>query len=322
MQKKKLVVMYGGPGGEHEVSVKSGENVFGALDKNKYEVEKVLLPKNFKKFRQVQLDKWRQEKVLVLPIMHGKFGEGGELQSILEKNKIKFIGCTSSVSKVSIDKFATQKVLIKNKIMTPKTFVVKKLADILKIPEGVFIVKQNDGGSSVDLFKTKNKNELEKAVKIMLRKYGECLVQEFVEGREFTCGVIQNQKKIIALPVTEIVLTKGELFDYEAKYSVGGCEEVTPAKIDDNLRTKVQTVSKKVFKVLGCRDLGRVDMILGSNNKLYVLEINTMPGMTGTSLIPQQLANFHNIEDSILEEVKAAGMSVGTFFDIMIGNER
>jgi len=322
MQKKKLVVMYGGPGGEHEVSVKSGENVFEALDKNKYDAEKILLSKNFKKFRQAQLDKWRHEKFLVLPIMHGKFGEGGEVQSVLEKNKIKFIGCGSKVSKVCIDKFATQKVLIKSKILTPETFVVKKQADILKIKEGVFIVKQNDGGSSVDLFKVKTKTELERAVKTLLKKYGQCLVQEFVEGREFTCGVIQNKKKIIALPVTEIVLTKGDLFDYEAKYSVGGCEEVTPAKIDDKLRQKIQIVSKKVFKALGCRDLGRVDMILGSNNRLYVLEINTMPGMTGTSLIPQQLANFHNIEDSILEEVKAAGMSVGTFFDIMIGNER
>ena len=308
MQKKKLVVMYGGPGGEHEVSVRSGENVFGALNKDNYEVEKVLLPKQFKKFRQAQLDRWRQERVLVLPIMHGKFGEGGEVQSILEKNKIKFIGCGSKVSKICIDKFATQKVLIKNKILTPETFVVKKQADILKIKEGVFIVKQNDGGSSVDLFKVKTKVELEKAVKILLKKYGQCLVQEFVGGREFTCGVIQNKKKIIALPVTEIVLTKGDLFDYEAKYSVGGCEEVTPAKIDEKLRQKIQIVSKKVFKVLGCSDLGRVDMILGNSNKLYVLEINTMPGMTGTSLIPQQLA--------------VASMTTGQFLDIMIGNER
>lgn len=337
MQKKKLIILYGGPGGEHEVSVKSGENVFktlGGQDSDRYVVEVIKLSKKFKKFRRAQLDKWRREKVLVLPIMHGKFGEGGELQSILEKNKVKFIGCGARVSKICIDKVATQKVLEKNGILVPRTWVVKSQNDLSRIPllkevdtsesecGRMLIVKQNDGGSSVDLYKVRNKQELESAVKIMLKKYRQCLVQEFVEGREFTCGVIQNKKRIIALPVTEIVLTKGELFDYQAKYSVGGCEEVTPAKIDDKLRQKIQTISKKVFKVLGCRDLGRVDMILGSNNRLYVLEINTMPGMTGTSLIPQQLANFHNIEDSILEEVKAAGMSVGTFFDIMIGNER
>lgn len=324
---KKVLVMYGGPGGEHEVSLRSGENVFSALNvsggansENKYEIEKLLLPKNFRKFRQADLDKWRQEKVLVLPIMHGKFGEGGEVQSVLEKNKIKFIGCGSKVSKVCIDKFATQKVLIKNKILTPKTWVIKNIKDINKIrteesPSLMgrdlgrgFIVKQNDGGSSVDLFKVKTKIELERAAKILLKKYKTCLVQEFVKGREFTCGVIQNRKKIQALPVTEIVLTKGELFDYEAKYSVGGCEEITPAKIDDKLRQKIQTIAKKVFKVLGCRDLGRVDMIVDKKGHIFVLEINTMPGMTETSLIPQQLV--------------ANNMTTGQFLDIMIANER
>lgn len=306
-----MLVVYGGPGGEHEVSLKSGENVISALNvtdgENKYEVESLLLPKNFKKFRQADLNKWRQEKVLVLPIMHGKFGEGGEVQSILEKNKIKFIGCGSKVSKVCIDKFATQKVLIKNKVLTPRTWVVKKIADVIKNKEGVFIVKQNDGGSSVDLFKVKTKKELERAVKTLLKKYKTCLVQEFVEGREFTCGVMQNKKKILALPVTEIVLTKGELFDYEAKYSVGGCEEITPAKIDDKLRQKIQTIAKRVFKVLGCRDLGRVDMIVDKKGHIFVLEINTMPGMTETSLIPQQLA--------------ADNMTTGEFLDILIANQ-
>lgn len=305
-QQKTLVVMYGGPGGEHEVSVKSGENVFQALDKSKYGVKKVKLPKNFVKIRQADLERWRREKVLVLPIMHGRFGEGGVVQKILEKNKIKFIGCGSKVAALCMDKVATQKVLEKHKILVPKSWVVKSLKDLGKVDSVNFIVKQLDGGSSVDLYKAKDISELEIAVKKMLKKYKQCLVQEFIEGREFTCGVIQKRSEIIALPVTEIVLTKTELFDYNAKYSVGGCSEITPAEIDDKLRQRIQSVTKKVFKVVGCKDLGRVDMILGKDNRLYVLEINTMPGMTGTSLIPQQLA--------------VKNMTTTEFLDIIISN--
>ena len=321
-KKINLCIMYGGPGGEHEVSCRSAENIINNVDLQKYNLKTILLSKNQNGIGEKDLKLLRQEKYIVWPIFHGEFGEGGKLQAILEKNKIKFIGCKSKSAKLAIDKIKTQKVLEKNGILVPKSYIVSDGYSPAVQGNFPIILKPVNGGSSIDLYKVLKPEDLANSLKKIFENHKEIILQEFVVGREFTCGVLQMGKKNIALPASEIVLTKTETFNYEAKYSVGGCLEVTPAKVDVKLMKRIQETALKVHKLIGCKDISRTDMILNKENKLVVLEINTMPGMTKTSFIPQQLSHFNDTEDSILEELKSAGISISKFIDILVENNR
>jgi D-alanine-D-alanine ligase len=317
MQKIKLAILYGGPGGEHEVSIKSAKNILENLNREKYEVKEFFLGKNVNTLSKKIIIELKS--FLVWPIFHGEFGEGGLVQEILEKNKIKFIGSGSKSSKLAIDKFKTQKVLEKNKILCPKSFLVDKtdlvggaqrrpkLSVLLKKVNFPLILKPVNSGSSVDLYKVKNEKEFERDLKKILKNYKQVLLQEFITGREFTCGVLQKGKTTIALPVSEVILNGQDVFDYNAKYATKGLE-ITPAKIDDKLKDKIQSFGKKVHKIIGCSGVTRTDMILSRDNKLYVLEINTIPGLTKVSFVPEQL--------------KSANISIPKFIDILVTNHK
>ncbi len=313
-----LCIMYGGPGEEHEVSKRSAENIISSIDVNKYNLKVIYLEKTQNKVGEKDLKLLRQKKYVVCPIFHGEFGEGGKLQEVLEKSKIKFIGSKSKSAKLAMDKIKTQNVLEKNGILVPKSKVLTGRSYLHFINTNNFvknfiypiILKPVNVGSSVDLYKVKDKKGLENSLQKMFTKYKQVLMQEFVEGREFTCGVLEVRKnkkvKQIVLPATEIILTKGDTFNYEAKYSVGGCLEVTPAEVDAKLMKRIQEAALKVHKLIGCKDISRTDIILDKQNRLVVLEINTMPGMTKTSFIPQQL--------------EAKNISVPKFIDVMMKN--
>ena len=302
--------MYGGPGEEHGVSVNSGKNVISGIDTEKYELHTIFVDKKggwILDGKERDLKKILKEikDYLVWSVVHGTYGEDGKLQKILEGKKIKFIGTGSTASKVTMSKDGTQKILEKNKIRYPNGIVLKKYKEELGLHYPV-IAKPDEGGSSFGLYKFENGKEYSKKIKSVLKKYNKVLVQEFVVGREFTCGVIEVGKKVVALPVSEVVLTKTAMFDYEAKYTKGACLEVTPAKIDGKLNKKIQEIAKKVHKLTGCKDLSRTDMIMNSKGELVVLEINTAPGMTETSFIPAELA--------------AAGLTMHRFVDILVKN--
>lgn len=158
-------------------------------------------------------------------------------------------------------------------------------------------------GSSVGLFKFMNESEYMSALDTIFENHEEMLVQEFIQGREFTCGVIEKNNEVIPLIATEIILTKGEMFDYTAKYTVGGCEEITPANIDTETMKRIQNLAVTCHRLLGCKSLSRTDMILQGED-LYVLEVNTIPGMTKTSFIPA--------------EAKACGYSMKELITILI----
>jgi D-alanine--D-alanine ligase len=309
MDKVKLAILYGGPGDEHEVSVKSAKNILENIDKEKYDVLEFLLPKKSLAIPRKILKLIKKGKFLVWPIFHGVFGEGGQVQSVLEKNRIKYIGSSSKVSRVGIDKFSTQKVLEKNKIRCPRSIVVRSATEGVKKSREKkllfpLILKPVNGGSSLDLYKVTDVEGLGKNLKKIFQTYQEFLMQEFVEGREFTCGVIDMNRKRLALPVSEVVLTKGSLFDYSAKYTKGGCIEVTPARVDVKVFQKLQKVALKVHKTVGCKGVSRTDMILDKKGRIFVLEVNTIPGMTKMSFVPQQLLCF--------------GISIPKFIDILI----
>jgi D-alanine-D-alanine ligase len=154
------------------------------------------------------------------------------------------------------------------------------------------------------LFKVKSDEELRSSLKKSVPIYKEMLVQEFITGREFTCGVVEIDGETIPLMPTEVILTKGEIFDYEAKYTVGGSKEVTPAEVDPALTERIQELALTAHEICGCKDISRTDMILNERGELVVLEINTVPGMTKTSFIPAEL--------------EASGYSIAGFIDGML----
>ena len=295
---KKVAILYGGPSSEHEVSVQSGKNIFKNIDTNKYTVFEIFINKDKTFFigknktglnEKAFSDFLKKEKIdIVLPVLHGEYGEDGQIQKVLEKNKIQFVGSGSKVSSIAIDKDKSNKIYQKNKILIPKSKIItfKNPKHDLLYP---IIVKPIDEGSSVGLFKIENENDFKIKQKDIFKNHQKMLAQEFISGREFTCGVIDIKNKTKALPASEIVLTKTKTFDYKAKYTKGAVKEITPANIEESLMKKIQNLALKSHKALGCKSISRTDIILNkTNNKLYVLETNTLPGMTKTSFIPEQ----------------------------------
>ena len=160
----------------------------------------------------------------------------------------------------------------------------KELAAQLGLP---IFVKPNAGGSSFGITKVKNETEIEAAVKNAWKESNEALLEEFIDGTEFTCGLVKLKDREMVFPVTE-VLPKNEFFDYEAKYTPGATEEITPARLPENLFKECQAISSRIYDLCHCEGICRVDFIL-KENQFYFLEVNTTPGMTETSFIPQQI---------------------------------
>ena len=283
MKIKKLTFIYGGPSLEHEISVKSFQNIYETIKTNpNFLIRKIFIDKKGVPDRELKFVK----DEIVWPIMHGEFGEDGEIQKILEKQNIKFIGNSSKASRLTIDKIKTGNILKKYKIKTPKVLFTKNNL------ESPLFIKPVESGSSVGLVKYNQKS---------------ILIQEFVSGREFTCGVILKDKTFMALVPSEMVLEKDKIFDYKNKYNSKIKNEYTPPQnLDQKTLKEIQALALKTHKITGCKDYSRTDMILNSKNELVVLEINSIPGMTKGSLVPQQLENM--------------GIATSEFVDIMVEN--
>jgi D-alanine-D-alanine ligase len=294
---KKLFILSGGPGREREVSLSSGRNIMETLSKEGIEFQHIVINENRgweygDKILSEQdgLSLLKDNHALVFQVIHGTYGEDGTLATLLEENGIACIGSTSEAMRLTIDKYKTENRLKENNISTTESVLVENISDIenVQVTFPAF-VKPKDEGSSISLFKVKNEIELRDALEKSVPIYGAMLVQPFVAGRELTCGVIEIEGKAKALIPTEIILTKGETFDYDAKYSVGGSKEITPAEVDEETTKKIQDLALRVHTICGCKDISRTDMILREDGELVVLEINTIPGMTKTSFIPAQL---------------------------------
>ncbi|MFB0965261.1 MAG: ATP-grasp domain-containing protein [Patescibacteria group bacterium] len=236
------------------------------------------------------VEKILSENGAAFPVIHGEYGEDGALQKILEDAGIPFAGSDSESMALTIDKQKTGDRLATLGFRTPKSWVVTTATDLdslgLAYP---VIVKPKSEGSSVSLYKPASREELEEVLNKEFAVRSEILVQEFVSGREFTCGVVDFGNGPEALVPTEVILTESELFDYDAKYRAGACVEVTPAEVESEIFERIRKTAKDVHEACGCRDLSRTDMILNDRGELVVLEINTIPGMTGTSFVPAQL---------------------------------
>ena len=306
MNKSNIAVVYGGDSSEYVVSVKSGRNVFNSIDRelfNPWLVE--LRGKDWKVMNvgeaPVDVDKSDfsfyvgSEKICIdfaYVTIHGTPGEDGTLQGYFDLLKIPYSSCGVQASALTFNKYMCSNYLRSFGIPMASSVIIKKgqsfttqsIVDRVGLP--VF-VKPNAGGSSFGVTKVKNEEDLSKAIEMAWKENSDALIESFIDGREFTCGLVKLKNKQLVFPVTE-VLPKNEFFDYEAKYTKGMTEEITPARLDQELTDKIQSSTSLIYDLCFCKGIVRIDFIL-KNNIFYFLEVNTTPGMTETSFIPQQL---------------------------------
>lgn len=300
-KKLKIVVLAGGPSSEHEVSLKTASNVVAKLDKKKYDVQQIIISKE---------GKWpiSPEKLLadvVFIAMHGVYGEDGTIQSILEKTGVPYTGSDVVASKLGMDKRKSSEVFASNGLLVPESFDVSRC----KFP---VVVKPADGGSSVGVAIVETPDLLEKAIHEAGKHSRDILIQEYIEGRELTCGVLDDGLgNAIALPPTEIIPVARKFFDYHSKYIVGASREVTPPDLPEKIIKAIQETALKAHKSIGCSGMSRTDVIIKNSepSKIYVLEINTIPGLTETSLLPQQALAAGMSFTELLDRIIAAALN-------------
>lgn len=265
----KIAIITGGESGEREISIKSAENVRKLI--NFAETETYIFPEEKDRF----LSSHRDFDV-VIPVIHGAGGEDGTLQRFLEEIKVPYIFSGPEAHAIGIDKKATKQVV--------ESLVIKSPRETKEFP---LFAKPNFGGSSVASGLCNSQEELEKL--LSGNPETEFILEELVKGREFTVGIVEYDKEMIALPVIEII-PKGQFFDFKNKYDPKNlAAEICPADIDENLARELQKQALTIHQKIGVKHISRSDFMVTSENKIYFLEINTIPGMTETSLIPKML---------------------------------
>lgn len=297
MKKIKLVVLMGGISSEREISLISGNEVIKNLDKNKYEIIPIDFDGSCEWVNELNPD-------LVFIALHGKYGEDGSIQSLLDVLDQKYTGSGSAASFLGMNKMFFKFLVNKEKIKNPKAIFLKdkktNIDDIKKLGWPM-VVKPVLGGSSIGISIVKSKKYLEKAINLAFKYDKEILVEEYIKGIEISCGVIEDKGKITALPLVEIC-PKNDFFDYKSKYNEKLCQEIVPARISDELTKKIFKISENIFKLLKCRGMARVDFIV-KNNEPYVLEINMIPGLTSKSLLPKEAACVGISYPDLLEKI-------------------
>jgi D-alanine-D-alanine ligase len=303
MSKKKLKigVLFGGKSAEHEVSISSARNVIKALDKKKYQVIPIKINKNGKFAFSIL-----QKMDVVFPVMHGPYGEDGSMQGLLKLSGAPFVGSGVLSSAVSMDKDVMKRLFRDAGIPTPKFLVFhdgekvpfQKVKKHLGLP---IFVKPANMGSSVGISKVRNEREFQKAVKEAFRFDTKIIIEEFIKGQEIECSVLGNDKPVASMP-GEIIANQ-EFYSYDAKYIDEGYVIEIPAKLKRNTVKKIQELAIKVFKVLNCEGMGRVDFFIKKNGKVIVNELNTIPGFTDISMYPKLWAASGISQPKLLDKL-------------------
>ncbi|MDE3235749.1 MAG: D-alanine--D-alanine ligase [Bacteroidota bacterium] len=320
--KRKIALVTGGYSGEAEISYKSAITVGNNIDGNKFDVYKIDIHPSGWWYENKEGEKTpvnREdftvneggEKITfdaVLLCIHGTPGEDGKLQGYFDMLHLPYTSCDAATSALTFNKRYTVAVAAFGGIYVAKSLHLFKHTSIT--PEQVLaqvalpvFVKPNNGGSSIGMSKVNKAEDLQAALDKAFNEDDQVLVEEFIKGREFTIGVFKTKGNIIVLPVTE-VKTHNEFFDFEAKYQ-GKSEEITPAEISEEILQKLTGAAKKVYALLNCRGIVRIDFIYNeANQQPYMLEVNTVPGQSQASVVPQQ--------------VRAMGWSLQDFYTAVI----
>ncbi|MCB0762905.1 MAG: D-alanine--D-alanine ligase [Flavobacteriales bacterium] len=306
MSTKKIAVVAGGFSGEAAVSLRSAQMIMDHIDRTVF--EPMLITIDTKGWHAhtpqgvVEVDKsdfsipgaqgkWQCDKAFI--IVHGTPGENGILQGYFELLGIPHTTGDVFNMALTFNKSATNQVLNAHGFASARNIMLRKddhysTSDIVSRLGLPLFVKPNQGGSSLCTSRVNAKEALHAAINMALQADDEVIIENFISGRELTCGVIVQQGVPMALPVTEII-SENEFFDYQAKYE-GKSSEITPAQIDDALTAKIQALAERIFRLLDCRGMIRVDFLVPDGGEPHVIEVNTVPGFSAASIIPQQAA--------------------------------
>ncbi|HTN47675.1 MAG TPA: D-alanine--D-alanine ligase [Flavipsychrobacter sp.] len=324
--KKNIALLAGGYSGEYVISIKTAQTIESNLDAERFNIYKIIVTKDSWQHetadgKKIDVDKndfsltIQGNKVkfdCVFIAIHGTPGEDGRMQGYLDMLDVPYTSCNAIVSALTFNKSYCNKVVkdlntvnIANSVHLIKgdPYSVGTILDKLKFP---LFVKPNESGSSLGVSKVKSVDTLLPAIEKSFKEDNQVLIEEFIEGRELTIGVYRIGQAVRTLPATEIV-SKNEFFDYEAKYTPGVTNEITPAVISETINEDLKAKAASIYRHLNCRGVVRMDFILQKEtDKLYFLEVNTMPGQSENSIVPQQ--------------VRAAGMELKDFYGSILDN--
>lgn len=322
--KRTIAIVAGGDSSELPVSLRSAQGIYSFMDKEKYNVYivemeglrwDVVLPDGSK----TPIDRndfsfqYHNEKLFfdfAYITIHGTPGENGLLQGYFDLLHMPYSTCDVLAAAMTFNKFTLNHYLKEFGVRISDSLLLRKGSSISdedvieKIGLPCF-VKPNEGGSSFGVTKVKERDQIQPAIEKAMHESDEVIIEAFMAGTEITCGCYKTREKTVVFPITEVV-SKHEFFDYEAKYD-GASDEITPARLSDELTDRVKKLTSTIYDILGCEGIIRIDYIITEGDKINLLEINTTPGMTATSFIPQQ--------------VRAAGMEMKDVLTDIIENK-
>lgn len=324
MKKRTIAIIAGGDSSELPVSLRSAQGIYSFIDKERYNLYivemqgkrwEVVLPNGEKTpidrndFSFIENEEKKNFDFAYITI-HGTPGENGILQGYFDLIGMPYSSCNVLVSAMTFNKFTCNQYLKGFGIRVSESMILRKGFEILdeevinKVGLPCFI-KPNAGGSSFGVTKVKTKEEIQPAIEKAFGESDEVMIEAFMQGTEITCGCYKTKDKEVVFPITEVV-TSNEFFDYDAKYN-GQVDEITPARIPEETAERVRLLTSAIYDILGCDGIIRIDYIITEGEKVNMLEINTTPGMTATSFIPQQ--------------VRAAGLDIKDVMTDIIENK-
>ncbi len=320
--RKNIAIVSGGDSGEYDISIQSGRIVEKYLDKEKYNTYVIVMKGRNWYHRcefnnEYEIDKndfslaMVGEKIKfdgVFIAIHGTPGEDGKLQGYFDMLGIPYTTCDHVISALTFNKHLTKQVVGNLGVRTARSVMIHrhdpmKPGEILAQLELPLFIKPNNGGSSVGMSRVNHAEDLPAAIEKAFREDDQVLIEEFIRGREITCGVLRRDGEVLTLPVTEVI-SKKEFFDFEAKYNPSLADEIVPAQIPGDMFATCQETSSFLYRQLDCRGIVRFDYIFNDDG-LFFLEVNTVPGMTEASIVPKM--------------ARAQGIGLSELFDAVLG---
>ena len=321
MTKLRIALLAGGDSSEREIALNSAHQISQALDTEKYDVKVIDLhhrswayTENGKRYEMdkndfsLTVEGVRYEFDYALIIIHGTPGEDGKLQGYLDMMGIPYSSCSQVSSTITFDKVSTKRAVAEQGVNVAKEIFLHKGdavdAEAIVAELGLpLFVKPNASGSSFGVTRVTEKEQIAEAVRLAFTESEEVLIEECITGREFGCGVLITKEEELVLPITEIV-SKNAFFDYEAKYTAGMSDEITPAPISEEWAKMLAHDAVEAYKACRCRGIVRIDFIVTEEGKAYIIEVNSIPGMSSGSIVPKQ--------------ARTAGISLGELYDKVI----
>jgi D-alanine-D-alanine ligase len=307
MNKKKarVAVVMGGASAERDVSIQTGSGVLRALHNLGYEARSLDYDERFiDAIREMQPD-------LVFNALHGPGGEDGQIQGVLDFLHIPYTGSGVEAAALAMDKHLVKKLCAAEGLPTAAWDLFDLTGGTLPLLPGSLdlplVIKPRFEGSSEGVTIVKTHEQWSQAMIEAAKDYAEILAEEFIAGREFTCGVLGE----VALPVIEIIANRDEFYSYEAKYAAGGSTHIVPARISEDLSARIQMLALSMHRLLGLRDYSRADFIVSNEGRPYILEVNTLPGLTPTSLLPDACNAIGISYDALIDRLIGYALSRG-----------